>query len=164
MLEMLRTKIAAGERLTPNDGEAVLTTMPLTELGAMANRDRFRRHPAREVTYVIDSNPNYTNVCNIDCVFCAFYRHEDEPGAYTHAVDEVLEQIGWAVEQGATTALLQGGVNPALPFEYYLSRGWPKSPVSRYAKCWGRCGMPANGRSRAEALRSWRPGCERSWG
>jgi len=120
MLETLRAKIAAGERLVPGDGEAMLTTMPLTELGALANRERFRRFPARDVTYVIDSNPNYTNVCNIDCVFCAFYRHEDEPGAYTHAVDEVLEQIGWAVEQGATTALLQGGVNLALPFEYYL--------------------------------------------
>jgi cyclic dehypoxanthinyl futalosine synthase len=160
MLETLRAKIADGERLAPSDGEAMLTTMPLTELGALANHERFRRHPAREVTYVIDSNPNYTNVCNIDCVFCAFYRHEDEPGAYTHAVDEVLEQIGWAVEQGATTALLQGGVNPALPFEYYLFgarsrfRGWPKSPASRYAKCWRRCGMPANGRSRVGALRS----------
>lgn len=120
MLETLRARIAAGERLTPSDGEAMLTTMGLTELGALANGERFRRYPKREVTYVIDSNPNYSNVCNIDCVFCAFYRHEDEPGAYTHTVDEVLEQIGWAVEQGATTALLQGGVNPALPFEYYL--------------------------------------------
>lgn len=120
MVETLRAKIDAGERLVPGDAEAMLTTMGLTELGALANRERFRRYPKREVTYVIDSNPNYSNVCNIDCVFCAFYRHEDEPGAYTHAVDEVLEQIGWAVEQGATTALLQGGVNPTLPFEYYL--------------------------------------------
>ncbi|MEJ2153071.1 MAG: dehypoxanthine futalosine cyclase, partial [Gemmatimonadota bacterium] len=92
MVETLRAKIAAGERLGPSDGEAMLTTIGLTELGVLANRERFRRHPKREVTYVIDSNPNYSNICNIDCVFCAFYRHEDEPGAYTHAVDEVLEQ------------------------------------------------------------------------
>ncbi|HUP01443.1 MAG TPA: CofH family radical SAM protein [Gemmatimonadota bacterium] len=119
-LEYLREKIAGGERLSAADGERLLTEIPLTELGALANAERFRRHPAREVTYVIDSNPNYTNVCNIDCVFCAFYRHADATDAYTHTVEEVLEKIGWAVEQGATTVLLQGGVNPDLPFAYYL--------------------------------------------
>jgi dehypoxanthine futalosine cyclase len=120
MLASIRDKAAAGARLTPAEGEWLLTSAPLTALGEMAAAERFRRHPAREVTYVIDSNPNYTNVCNVDCVFCAFYRHADEPDAYTHTVEEVLEKVGWAVEQGATTVLLQGGVNPALPFEYYL--------------------------------------------
>lgn len=120
MLSSIRTKIAAGERLSPVEGEWLLTQAPLTELGALANGERFRRLPAREVTYVLDSNPNYTNVCNVDCVFCAFYRHADASDAYTHSVEEVLEKIGWAVEQGATTVLLQGGVNPDLPYDYYL--------------------------------------------
>jgi hypothetical protein len=120
MLESIRSKVAAGERLTPAEGEWLLTEAPLTALGELANAERFRRHPGAEVTYVIDSNPNYTNICNIDCVFCAFYRHADASDAYTHTVEEVLEKVTWAVEQGATTVLLQGGVNPGLPLEYYL--------------------------------------------
>lgn len=121
MLETIRTKLAAGERLSPAEGEWLWTAAPLTALGALANAERFRRHPAPEVTYVLDSNPNYTNVCDVDCVFCAFYRHADDADAYVHTVDEVLEKVAWAVEQGATTVLLQGGVNRELPFDYYLS-------------------------------------------
>lgn len=120
MLESIRSRIAAGERLEPAEGEWLLTSAPLTALGELANAERFRRHPEAEVTYVIDSNPNYTNICNVDCVFCAFYRHADSADAYTHTVEEVLEKVGWAVEQGATTVLLQGGVNPDLPLDYYL--------------------------------------------
>jgi len=120
MLDTIRAKVAARERLAAGEGEWLLAQAPLTELGALAHADRMRRHPAREVTYVLDSNPNYTNVCNVDCVFCAFYRHADAPDAYTHSVEQVLEQIAWAAEQGATTVLLQGGVNPNLPYDYYL--------------------------------------------
>ena len=120
MLNEIRRKIDAGERLAPADGEWLLTHAPLSELGPLANEARLRRHPAREVTYVLDSNPNYTNVCDVDCVFCAFYRHEGDEGAYTHPVEAVLEKVAWAAEQGATTVLLQGGVNPAIPYEYYL--------------------------------------------
>lgn len=118
--ESIREKLAAAERLTPAEGETLLVSTPLTELGALANAERFRRHPEPEVTYVLDSNPNYTNVCDVDCVFCAFYRHEGDADAYTLSVDDVLEKVAWAVEQGATTVLLQGGVNRDLPFEYYL--------------------------------------------
>ena len=120
MLDIVRSSLALGQRLAPAEGEWLLSCAPLTELGALANAERFRRHPAREVTYVLDSNPNYTNVCNVDCVFCAFYRHADAADAYTHTVEQVLEKVAWAVEQGATTVLLQGGVNPDLPYDYYL--------------------------------------------
>ena len=72
--------------------------------------------------FVIDSNPNYTNVCVTDCQFCAFYRKPGDPEAYTLTVDEVMAEgrVG-AAQQGATTVLLQGGHNPALPLDYYLS-------------------------------------------
>lgn len=132
MLSRIHQKVGAGERLTPEEGVWLWTEAPLTALGELANAERFRRHPEREVTYVIDSNPNYTNVCDIDCVFCAFYRHEDDEGAYTHAVDEVLEKVGWAVEQGATTVLLQGGVNESLPLDYYLDV--VRGTVERYPR------------------------------
>jgi cyclic dehypoxanthinyl futalosine synthase len=121
MLESIRTKLEARERLSPAEGEWLLAEAPLTALGELANAGRFRRHPAREVTYVLDSNPNYTNVCDVDCVFCAFYRHADAPDAYTLTVEQVMEKIAWAVDQGATTVLLQGGVNDALPYDYYLA-------------------------------------------
>jgi cyclic dehypoxanthinyl futalosine synthase len=119
MLSRIREKLAARERLNPAEGEWLLAQTLLPELGILADSERFRRHPAREVTYVIDSNPNYTNVCDVDCVFCAFYRHADAPDAYTLSVEQVMEKVAWAAEQGATTVLLQGGVNDAIPYEYY---------------------------------------------
>src|SRR4030095_16097448 len=77
--------------------------------------------PEKVVTFVIDSNPNYTNVCITDCQFCAFYRKPGDPEAYTLTVDEVLAKIEFAASRGATTVLLQGGHNPALPLDYYTT-------------------------------------------
>ncbi len=72
------------------------------------------------MTFVIDTNPNYTNVCVTDCQFCAFYRKPGDPEAYTLSVEEVMAKVAPAVARGATTVLLQGGHNPALPLDYYL--------------------------------------------
>ena len=63
---------------------------------------------------------NYTNVCDAYCTFCAFYRTERDNDAYTHSVDEVMEMLGQARDKGVTTVLMQGGLNPKLPFQYYL--------------------------------------------
>ena len=70
---------------------------------------------------MIDSNPNYTNVCITDCQFCAFYRKPGHPEAYTLTVEEVLAKVEFAASKGATTVLLQGGHNPALPLDYYTT-------------------------------------------
>ena len=121
MIEMIRDKVLAGERLDRKDGQWLLAEAPLLELGALANEIRFRRQPERRVTFVIDSNPNYTNVCITDCQFCAFYRKPGHPEAWTLTVDQVLEKVEAAAAQGATTVLLQGGHNPELPLEYYLT-------------------------------------------
>jgi cyclic dehypoxanthinyl futalosine synthase len=72
MLDAIRDKARAGERLDRKDGAWLLTDAPLLELGSLANEARVRRHPERRVTFVIDSNPNYTNVCITDCQLCAF--------------------------------------------------------------------------------------------
>jgi cyclic dehypoxanthinyl futalosine synthase len=119
-LEEIRAKVDAGKRLERADGRFLLTEAPLLELGALAQEARFRRIPERRVTFVIDSNPNYTNVCITDCQFCAFYRKPGDPEAWTLTVEQVLEKIEFAAGKGATTVLLQGGHNPALPLEYYL--------------------------------------------
>ncbi|MBI4637696.1 MAG: dehypoxanthine futalosine cyclase [Candidatus Rokubacteria bacterium] len=117
----MRSKALGGKRLDRDDGGLLLTEAPLLELGALARDVRFARLPERVVTFVIDSNPNYTNVCVTDCQFCAFYRKPGDPEAYTLSVEEVLARVASAARRGATTVLLQGGHNPALPLEYYLT-------------------------------------------
>jgi cyclic dehypoxanthinyl futalosine synthase len=121
MLDEVREKLAAGERLDRKDGHWLLTEAPLLEVGTLAGEARSRRLPERRVTFVIDSNPNYTNVCVTDCQFCAFYRKPGHPEAWTLTVDEVLAKIEFAAAKGATTVLLQGGHNPELPLDYYLT-------------------------------------------
>lgn len=118
-LEALYTDIRAGHRLTPEEGLFVLRNAELLDLGDLANGIRYQHNPEPQVTFVVDTNPNYTNVCNIDCIFCAFYRHPGEEGEYTHTADHMIRKFKESASMGVTTVLLQGGVNPALPFEYY---------------------------------------------
>src|SRR5213595_1753395 len=108
-------------RLDRAEGRHLLTDAPLLEAGARASEARFARWPDNVVTFVIDSNPNYTNVCVTDCQFCAFYRKPGDREAWTLTVDEVLAKVESAATKGATTVLLQGGHNPALPLDYYLT-------------------------------------------
>ena len=120
-LDEIRAKAEGGKRLDRADGRWLLTEAPLVEVGALAQEARFRRIPERRVTFVIDSNPNYTNVCITDCQFCAFYRKPGDKEAWTLTVEEVMAKVDAAARQGATTVLLRGGHNPALPLDYYLS-------------------------------------------
>lgn len=76
-------------------------------------------NPEHRVTFVIDSNPNYSNVCTVDCIFCAFYRRPGDPEAYTYSVEEMIRRFKEAASGGVTTILLQGGVHPELPMDYY---------------------------------------------
>ena len=119
--ESIEEKVLSGRRLTREEGLWLWRHGELLELGQLAMRVRYRLNPEPIVTFVVDSNPNYTNVCITDCVFCAFYRKPGQAGGYTLTVEQVMEKIGKAAEQGATTVLLQGGHNPELPLDYYLS-------------------------------------------
>ena len=121
MLEQIADKVRNGKRLERQDGRFLLAEAPLLELGALAAEARYARLPDKVVTFVVDTNPNYTNVCITDCQFCAFYRKPGDPEAWTLTVDEVLGKIESAAARGATTVLLQGGHNPALPLDYYLT-------------------------------------------
>jgi dehypoxanthine futalosine cyclase len=120
MLEQVSDAALQGRRLSRDEGRWLLTEAPLLDVGAAAHAVRLARQPARLVTFVIDSNPNYTNVCVTDCQFCAFYRKPGDPEAYTLTVEEVLAKVESAAARGATTVLLQGGHNPALPLDYYV--------------------------------------------
>jgi cyclic dehypoxanthinyl futalosine synthase len=121
MWTVIERKILSGERLSAAEGVHLLSEAPLLELGSLAHQVRARKTDPRLVTYVIDTNPNYTNVCTVDCHFCAFFR---KPGAhaadaYTHDVEGVMRMMAAADRLGATTVLLQGGLNPAIPWEFY---------------------------------------------
>ena len=121
MWSTIERKVLGGERLNTEEGVYLLTGAPLLELGALAQIVRDRKTDPKVVTYVIDTNPNYTNVCTVDCHFCAFYR---KPGAnaadaYTYDVDGVMRMMDAAHQLGATTVLLQGGLNPEIPWEFY---------------------------------------------
>ncbi|MCE9627823.1 MAG: dehypoxanthine futalosine cyclase [Candidatus Eisenbacteria bacterium] len=113
--------MSRGERLSSEEGVYLLTEAPLVELGALANEVRNAKTDPRIVTYVIDTNPNYTNYCTVDCHFCAFYRKPGKPAAdgYTHDVEGVMNMMESARKVGATTVLLQGGLNPEIPWSFY---------------------------------------------
>ncbi|PIQ84738.1 MAG: dehypoxanthine futalosine cyclase [Candidatus Omnitrophica bacterium CG11_big_fil_rev_8_21_14_0_20_63_9] len=119
--EAIEEKVLSGKRLSRNEGLQLWQRADLLELAHLANLVRFRLHPDPVVTFVIDTNPNYTNVCITDCVFCAFYRKPGQKDAYTLTVEQVMEIIQRSVNLGATTILLQGGHNPSIPLDYYLS-------------------------------------------
>jgi len=118
--EPIQEKALAGERLTREEGLKLWREAGLLELGELANEARLRHNPEPRVTFVIDSNPNYTNVCITDCVFCAFYRKPGQKDAYTLTVEQVMDKVRHAADLGATTVLLQGGHNPQIPLDYYL--------------------------------------------
>src|SRR3982074_809031 len=110
---------AAGRRLDPGAALRILETAPLLQLAGAADERRRAQTTPGVVTYQIDRNINYTNVCVTDCSFCAFYRHRGDAEAYTQSVEQILERCREAVELRATSGLLQGGHNPWLPITYY---------------------------------------------
>jgi len=93
---------------------------PLLELGAEADRVRRRLHPGGVVTYIVDRNINYTNVCVADCGFCAFYRRPKDAEGWTLSYEQIGAKIDEAKALGAVQILMQGGHNPYIPFEWYL--------------------------------------------
>jgi cyclic dehypoxanthinyl futalosine synthase len=93
---------------------------PLLELGQLADDERWRQHPERAVTYIIDRNINYTNVCVADCAFCAFYRRPRHAEGYVLSFEEIGAKIDECKAIGGVQILLQGGHNPYIPFEWYL--------------------------------------------
>jgi cyclic dehypoxanthinyl futalosine synthase len=93
---------------------------PLLELGAEADRVRDQLHPGNTVTYIVDRNINYTNVCVADCGFCAFYRRPKHAEGWTLSYEQIGAKIDEAKALGGVQILMQGGHNPYIPFEWYL--------------------------------------------
>ncbi|MCX6995221.1 MAG: dehypoxanthine futalosine cyclase [Chlamydiae bacterium] len=108
-------------RITKTEGLDLFKTASLEELKKKANVIREQKNSGSQVTFVLDSNPNYTNVCNADCSFCAFYRKDSAKDSYTKTVDEVMKHMQRARDAGLTTVLLQGGLNETLKIDYYIA-------------------------------------------
>lgn len=96
------------------------TNAPLLELGLEADRIREQMHPEQVVTYIVDRNINYTNVCVAECGFCAFYRRPKDGQGYTLSYEQIGEKIEETKALGGVQILIQGGHNPYIPFEWYL--------------------------------------------
>ena len=119
MLDTIRAKVEAGERISTEEGLFLLQDAAVLDLAPLAQQVRFRHNPESVVTFVVDTNLNYTNVCDAYCTFCAFYRTESSPDAYTHSIDTMMQMMEETQSRGVTTVLLQGGLNPKLPLGYY---------------------------------------------
>lgn len=117
----LLAAIARGEaRMTTEQGLDLLTNAPIHALGRAADARCREVHGDSVRTYVIDRNINYTNVCTARCTFCAFYRTADAPDAYTLEYEQLFEKIEQLSAIGGTQILMQGGMNPDLPLDWYL--------------------------------------------
>jgi len=118
-LSHLAARVAAGERLTRESALQLYLDAPTAVLGRLADDVRRRKHPEGVVTYIIDRNVNYTNVCVARCKFCAFYRQVGSSEGYTLAFDEIFRKIDETISLGGGQLLLQGGHNPDIPIEWY---------------------------------------------
>ena len=107
------------KRLTKQEALDLIKNADLKELGRMATQRKKELHPKGITTFVIDRNINYTNICWVDCKFCAFYRHEKDADAYVLTFDEIDAKIDELLEIGGTQILFQGGVHPKLKIEWY---------------------------------------------
>jgi len=113
-------RVVRGEaRLSAQDALTLLEHADLLELGVAASGMRRRIVPGDEVTFIVDRNVNYTNVCVSGCRFCAFYRSEGEPDAYVLTREELAEKVAETIALDGTAILLQGGMHPDLTIEWY---------------------------------------------
>jgi cyclic dehypoxanthinyl futalosine synthase len=118
-LDGLLSRAAEGERLSAAEGERLVTEASLFDLGLAADAVRQRKHPHGVVTYIVDRNVNYTNVCTTSCRFCAFYRPPGHSEGYVLSREELGKKLQEVVDAGGVQILLQGGLHPDLRIEWY---------------------------------------------
>jgi cyclic dehypoxanthinyl futalosine synthase len=118
-IERIAARVRGGERIEAAEALELYRHGSTPLLGRLADAVRTRKHPERIVTYIIDRNVNYTNVCVARCNFCAFYREVGSPEGYVLGFDELFRKIDETVAVGGVQLLLQGGHNPDLPLTWY---------------------------------------------
>jgi cyclic dehypoxanthinyl futalosine synthase len=118
-VDSLADRVRPGGRLDREQALELYTHAPLALLGELADQVRARKHPDGVVTYIIDRNVNYTNICVARCNFCAFYRPVGSAEGYVLGFQDIFRKIDETIELGGGQLLLQGGHNPDLPLEWY---------------------------------------------
>lgn len=118
-MENIIRKIESSERISTDEALNMLLDSEFLTLADLANKKRKKLHPEPDVTFVVDRNINYTNVCMSECLFCAFYCQEDETGGYVITKPELKQKIEETIELGGTQILLQGGMHPGLDLSFY---------------------------------------------
>jgi cyclic dehypoxanthinyl futalosine synthase len=119
MLEQIAAKVREGGRIGAAEALTLYRHAPTHLLGSLADALRRRKHPDGYVTYIIDRNVNYTNVCVARCNFCAFYRPVGAGDGYVLGFEEIFRKIDETIAVGGNQLLLQGGHNPDLPIAWY---------------------------------------------
>jgi cyclic dehypoxanthinyl futalosine synthase len=118
-IKRIVAKAKIGKRIDAEAGLVLFKHADLLTLGELANSERKKLHPERLVTFIVDRNINYTNICVNKCKFCAFYREADSPEAYLLSKEEIFRKIEETLAQGGTQILMQGGVHPDLGMAYF---------------------------------------------
>jgi cyclic dehypoxanthinyl futalosine synthase len=119
MVDQIVAKVMDGGRVSAAEALALYRHAPTSVLGRVADAIRARKHPDGIVTYIIDRNVNYTNICVARCSFCAFYRPVGSNEGYVLGFDEIFQKIDETIAVGGNQLLLQGGHNPDLPIQWY---------------------------------------------
>ncbi|MFC4102969.1 cyclic dehypoxanthinyl futalosine synthase [Paenibacillus xanthanilyticus] len=109
-----------GQRLMQEDIITLFESDEIEKMGHAANQIMIRKHPEPITTFVVGRNINYTNVCDVYCRFCAFYRAPGNAEGYVLSDETILQKIQETINVGGTEILMQGGTNPNLPFQYYV--------------------------------------------
>lgn len=120
-IDAIFKKVLAGVRIHFDEARTLYREADFHELGGLAHAVRMRKHPDRMVTYVVDRNINYSNICTCGCKFCAFYKAPDDPEGYVLDHDELDHKIEETLALGGTQILMQGGHHPDLPLPWYES-------------------------------------------
>ncbi len=107
------------KRISFQEGVDLYNNADILELGRMADNIRREKHPENIVTFVIDRNINYTNICTCKCKFCAFYKNENEEGGYVISKEELAQKIQETLDLGGSQILLQGGLHPEYQIDFY---------------------------------------------
>jgi cyclic dehypoxanthinyl futalosine synthase len=119
-VESIIDAVYHGQRISADAAEILYHNAPLLTLASLADHLRFKNHPDSVVTFVVDRNINYTNICISRCKFCAFCRPVAHEDAYVISKDLLDQKIQETVDLGGTQILLQGGLHPELPFSFYI--------------------------------------------
>ena len=135
MLDRIKDKISQEQPLDRDAALWLLTEADLLVLGRLADSIRREKHPDNRVTFVVDRNVNYSNICESKCRFCAFYRDQNDSDAYLLGYDEIYAKVRELVDHDGTQLLMQGGLHPTLQIEWFedlfrqLSERFPRVQI-----------------------------------